>query len=286
MFTIDGERGDYPAISITGGECALSCDHCKARILQDMVSATSPEELVVKGIDLAEGGAVGCLISGGSNRDGALPWDVFAPAIRTLKEKTDLFISVHTGLLDTDSAKLLKEAGVDQALMDVVGDQETFDRIYHIDDGFWRIEETLAALSYAGIPTVPHVVVGLNYGRISGEYDALKLAIKYKPDCLVVVVFMPIAGTKMASVSPPPPEDVALVLAEARFSLPTTHISLGCARPRSEYSEKLEELAIDAGVNRMALWSEKTLKRARHHGLEIEFTKTCCSFPVEFGEEK
>jgi len=169
-----------------------------------MVSATSPEELVVKGIDLAEGGAVGCLISGGSNRDGALPWDVFAPAIRTLKEKTDLFISVHTGLLDTDSAKLLKEAGVDQALMDVVGDQETFDRIYHIDDGFWRIEETLAALSYAGIPTVPHVVVGLNYGRISGEYDALELATKYKPDCLVVVVFMPIAGTKMASVSPPP----------------------------------------------------------------------------------
>lgn len=286
MFTIDGETGRYPALSITGSHCALNCDHCGARILEDMIDVSSPEELVEKCTSLARSGAVGCLISGGSNADGSLPWNLFMPAIRRVKQETNLFISVHTGLLNRVDAQLLKDAGVDQALLDVVGDEETFTRIWHLDGVFSRVEETLSVLRDAAISTIPHIVVGLNYGRISAEYKALDLVAKYRPDCLVVVVFMPIAGTKMASVRPPPAEGVALFLANARLSLPETHVSLGCARPRDGYSEILEELAVDAGVNRMALWSERALERARHYDLEIEFTKACCSFPMEFGGEK
>lgn len=285
MFTIDGETGKYPALSITGSSCALNCDHCGARILETMIDVSSPEQLIEQCERLARNGAVGCLISGGSNADGRLPWDVFAPAIREIKDKTGLFVSVHTGLLDGEYAHMLKEAGIDQALIDVVGDQETFSKIYRIDDGFWRIEETLAALKEACIQTIPHIVVGLNYGEISGEYKALELIRRYGPACLVIVVFMPIAGTKMESVSPPAAEKVAELIAAARLSMPDTHISLGCARPRSNYSERLEELAVDAGVNRMALWSEKALNRARRYGLDIQFTKTCCSFPAEPGGE-
>lgn len=285
MFTIDGETGRYPAVSITGSSCALNCDHCGARILETMTNVSSPEQLIEECETLAKKGALGCLISGGSGADGRLPWDVFAPAIRQVKEKTGLFISVHTGLLDGERAHMLKEAGIDQALIDVVGDQDTFSKIYHIDDGFWRIEETLAALKEAGIQTIPHIVVGLNYGEISGEYKALELIRRYGPACLVIVVFMPIAGTKMETVSPPAPEEVAELIAAARLAMPDTHISLGCARPRSKYSERLEELAVDAGVNRMALWSEKALNRARRYGLDIQFTKTCCSFPAEPGGE-
>ncbi|TET80271.1 radical SAM protein [candidate division TA06 bacterium] len=286
MFTIDGKTGRYPALSITGSSCALNCDHCGARILETMINVSSPEQLIEECETLAKNGALGCLVSGGSNTDGRLPWDVFAPAIREVKEKTGLFISVHTGLLDGERAHMLKEAGIDQALIDVVGDQETFSKIYHIDDGFWRIEETLAALKDAGIETIPHIVVGLNYGEISGEYNALELVSRYGPACLVMVVFMPIAGTKMESVSPPSAEEVAELIAAARLSMPNTHISLGCARPRSKYSERLEELAVDAGVNRMALWSEKALDRARRYGLDIQFAKTCCSFPAEPGGER
>lgn len=285
MFRIDGETGRYPALSITGSSCALNCDHCGARILETMINVSSPEQLVTECETLARNGALGCLMSGGSNADGRLPWDSFAPAIRKVKERTGLFISAHTGLLDAGRAYILKEAGIDQALIDVVGDQETFSKIYHIDDGFCRIEETLAALKGAGIQTIPHIVVGLNYGRICGEYSALELVSEYEPACLVIVVFMPVAGTRMESVSPPAAEDVVELIAVARLSMPDTSISLGCARPRSDYSERLEELAIDAGVNRMALWSEKALNRAHLYGLDIQFTKTCCSFPAEAGGE-
>jgi uncharacterized radical SAM superfamily protein len=281
MFTVDGQTGKYPALSITNASCALNCDHCEARILETMIDASSPERLIEKCKRLATKGAVGCLISGGSDEDGNLPWEVFAPAIRKVKEETDLFISVHTGLLDRRNAHLLKEAGVDQALIDVIGDEETFRRIYHLEDAFWRIEETLSTLKEAGIPAIPHVVVGLNYGKVCGEYKALEMISRHDPDCLVIVVFMPIPGTKMKAVQPPPTEEVARVLATARLLLPDIHISLGCARPRSKYSWELEELAVDAGINRMALWSDRALERARYHELEIEFTKTCCAFPAQ-----
>ena len=188
MFTVDGERGRYPALSITDAHCALNCDHCEATILETMIEASSPEHLIERCTELSGKGALGCLVSGGSDADGKLPWKRFAPAIRRVKEETDLFLSVHTGLLDESDAHLLKDSGVDQALIDVVGDEETFERIYHLKDSFWKIEGTLGALKSAGIPTIPHVVVGLNYGEISGEYRALDMISKYDPECVVVVL--------------------------------------------------------------------------------------------------
>lgn len=286
MFTMEGERGRYPALSITDSRCALNCDHCEATILETMIEASSPEHMVKRCTELFEKGALGCLVSGGSDTDGKLPWKEFAPAIRRVKQETDLFLSVHTGLLDESDAHLLKDSGVDQALIDVVGDEQTFEKIYHLKDSFWRIEETLSALKSAGVPTIPHVVVGLNYGEISGEYKALDMISRYDPECIVVVVFMPLPGTRMEDVKPPVAEDVARVLATARLLMPSVHVSLGCARPRDAYSERLEELAVDAGVNRMALWSKRAIDRARHYGLEIEFTKTCCSFPDRIGGER
>jgi uncharacterized radical SAM superfamily protein len=286
MFSLDGERGRYPALSITDSDCALNCDHCEATILETMIEASSPDRLIERCRELSGKGALGCLISGGSDPEGKLPWANFAPAIERIKVETELFLSVHTGLLDENDAHLLKDAGVDQALIDVVGDEKTFKKIYHLESSFWKIEATLSALKSAGVPTIPHVVVGLDYGQISGEYKALDMISRYDPECIVVVVFMPLPGTRMEDVRPPEAEEVARILATARLLMPSVHVSLGCARPRDAYSERLEELAVDAGVNRMALWSKRAIERARHYGLSTEFTKTCCSFPDKIGGER
>ena len=82
----------------------------------------------------------------------------------------------------------------------------------------------------------------------------------------------------MASAVSPAAEQVADIIAEARIQLPQTPISLGCARQRG--NSRLEELAIDAGVNRLALPSEDALARAEAHGLVIQFQPTCCSVPI------
>ena len=36
----------FPAISITGRKCQLSCEHCKGKLLENMLSAETPQALV------------------------------------------------------------------------------------------------------------------------------------------------------------------------------------------------------------------------------------------------
>jgi len=45
MFVVDGRRGKYRAVSITGDKCDLDCGHCKGTLLRSMEHALSPDEL-------------------------------------------------------------------------------------------------------------------------------------------------------------------------------------------------------------------------------------------------
>ena len=283
MFFCNGVKGKYPGISITGNQCSLTCDHCGGMILKTMIPATSPHELLEACIELEKKGNYGVLLSGGCTRDGKLPWQKFIPAIAEIKQKTDLFISIHSGLLDYGDALALKRAGVDQALIDVIGSDETYQKVYHVPFGVVKIEKALEALQKADLPTVPHVVCGLDYGRIIGETNALEIISRFTVDQIVIVSLMNLAGTTMEKVIPPEAHDVAHIIATARALMPKTAISLGCARQRGNVL--MEILAIDAGINRMALPSEEAILRAKFHGLDICYQKTCCSVTKNFAEE-
>ena len=92
---------------------------------------------------------------------------------------------------------------------------------------------------------------------------------------LVIVSLMGISGTPVRHAKFPGAEAVADIIAQARFKMPSTLISLGCARQRG--NNRLETLAIDAGVNRLALPSDEAVVRAKSYDLEIRYQKTCCS---------
>lgn len=276
LFTLDGIRGEYPAVSITGNECALKCDHCQGKILDPMIFALTPEELVSKCLRLKEKGCQGVLISGGCDEKGRLPWGGFTEAIRTVKAQSGLYVSVHCGLVDDGEALRLKEAGVDQALIDVIGDDETYRAVYHVPFGVSMIDASLASLEKAGLACVPHVVCGLHYGRMRGERKAIDMIAKYgNVEQLVVVSLMKIPGVPASSGETLAAEEIAAFMAEARMRLPDVRMSLGCARQRGDAG--IETLAVDAGVNRMALPSDEAIGRARAYGLEIAYQRTCCS---------
>ena len=277
MFRCGDERGKYPAISITGGRCQLQCDHCNASLLQPMIHAETPEDLVRKCLMIHRRGDIGCLVTGGSDLEGRLPWDGFIDAIREVKDRTDLRISVHSGLIDPGTARRLKEAGVDQALIDVIGDDDTLREVYHLPFGTEAVEDSLGALSDAGLEIVPHIVAGLHYGQLRGEYRAIEMIAEHPPSTLVIVVLMSLRNTSMYDVQPPDPDEVARIFATARIRMPDTLISLGCARPRNEYGFQIDERAIDAGVNRIAVQSDPAIHRADAYGLEKVFRYTCCS---------
>ena len=275
MFRYDDMTGKYPAVSITGSQCALNCDHCGGKILAPMISAADPEWLVEKCHRIEEKGNLGVLISGGCDADGKLPWDKFLAALSEIKKKTRLHVSVHSGLIDQETAFRLKETGIDQALIDVIGDDKTFQDIYHVSFGISRILIALESLQKAELPTVPHVVCGLHYGKIVGEKNAVDMISRFDVEQVVIVSLMRIPGTPAWRFDAPPAEDVAEIIADARLKLPTTRISLGCARQRG--NSRLDELALDAGVNRMALPSDEVIERAKSYGLNIRYQQTCCS---------
>jgi len=174
-------------------------------------------------------------------------------------------------------AKRLKEAGVDAALIDIIGSDETIKEIYNLNITTMDYENSLKALSEAGIAFVPHVIVGLHYGRLKGELHALEVISKYKPSAVVIIAFMPIRGTEMEKVEPPKPIDIARVIATARLIFPKTPIVLGCMRPKGRHRTETDVLALKAGVNAIAFPTEEAIKFAESQGNKIFFSSFCCS---------
>ncbi|HMK36855.1 MAG TPA: radical SAM protein [Desulfomonilaceae bacterium] len=277
MFVVNGRRGGFRAVSITGSRCDLDCEHCRGLLLRTMPHAQTPEELLQFGWDAWKRGDHGMLVTGGCDREGKLPWSSFLPVLRRLKQETALKITIHAGQLDLPAARKLKEAGIDQALVDVIGDDETAREVYHLKQGTATVRKTMDALSQAGLEIIPHVLFGLHYGRELGETAAVDMLKQYPLSQYVVVVLMPARETPMADVSPPAPERVAAFLARARIELPHLRASLGCARPRGFYRRTLDVLAVRAGVNSLALPSDQGLEEAERMGLSVVFRETCCS---------
>ncbi len=269
-------RHAFPSISITGRACSLRCKHCGGKLLRTMIPAETPQKLMWVIHRIRRLGAHGCLISGGCLPDGSVPLNRFIDPIREAK-RLGLKVVVHSGLIDHETAEMLKEAGVDAVSIDIIGSDETIREIYNLEASTRDYEDSLRALSAAKMNFTPHVLVGLHYGKLKGEIKALEMISKYNPSALIVIVFFPIRGTVMENVKPPPPEDTIRILVEARFMMPDTPIVLGCARPKGRHRIEMDALAVEAGVNGIAFPEVSAVKKASDIGLRFSFSPLCCS---------
>jgi len=267
----------FQSISITGNKCGLGCKHCGGRVLRTMIPATTPDELLSVCRRLAAQGCKGCLISGGCLVDGSMPLEEFVPMISRIKHELGFKVIVHTGVIRKEIAEELAKARVDMALIDILGSNETIAEVYRLNVTTTDYDSSLTALETSGIPFVPHVIVGLHYGRLLGEFDALRMISKHNPSGLVVIALIPLRRTPMEGIDPPKPDDIARVLAEARLKLPKTPVALGCMRPSGKHRVDTDMLAVEAGVNAIAFPEDKAVERARTLGLEMHFHAACCA---------
>jgi uncharacterized radical SAM superfamily protein len=267
----------FPSISVTGSSCALKCKHCDGKVLNTMFPAVTPKELFNLCVKLKNEGAIGCLISGGCLPDGSVPLNNFVDAIAKIKRELGLTIAAHTGVVDLSTTRRLKEAGVDAALIDIIGSDETIQEIYQLKVSVEDFDRSLRALQESEIPFVPHVLVGLHYGKLKGELRALEMISKYSPSAIIIIAFMRIRGTPMEKVDPPEPEDIVRVLVTARLMMPQIPVVLGCMRPKGERRRRIDTLAVKAGVNAIAFPAEEAIQLAESMGLEITFSSLCCS---------
>jgi len=276
-------KASFPAFSITGGACALNCDHCQAKILEPMIPATSPAELDRKVRDLVLLKDLrGFLLSGGSNRRNEVPYDRYYPTLEKLKRDfPHLRIAVHSALLDESRARLMQDSGVDVAMMDVIGAQETIRDVYHLDRTVADFEATLAALSATSMDVVPHIVIGLHYGRLLGEHNALDIISRYKVAALILVVVTPIYAPADRPFATTSTDDVVQVLVAARQRINHAPVQLGCVRPAGRHKLITDAYAVMAGFDGIAYPAEGIVALARAIGRPVEQEHACCSIALD-----
>ena len=270
----------FASVSLTGRHCDLQCEHCRGRLLTGMVPAPTPEALLSLGQRLIDRGCEGVLISGGANTGGAVPLGAHLRAMAHLKS-LGLRVIVHTGLLDKETAEGLKASGVDQVLFDVVGDERTIREVLHLDRTPADFAATLALLRRLGLPVAPHVVIGLHFGQVLGELNALDIIHDVGAEVIVLVVLRPLPRTPMAGLRPVAAETVARLAAVARILNPTTPLTLGCARPAGPAKVAMERGAVQAGVNVVAYPDPATVQLADDLGLHTSFVESCCTLALD-----
>jgi len=274
-------KNSFPAFSITAGACALMCDHCEAKILEPMIPATNPEMLEQKVRQLIATQALqGFLLSGGSNKRNEIPYPRYYPVIEKLKHDFPfLKIAIHSALVDEAGAKSMAAAGVDTAMLDIIGAQETIRDVYHLDRPVADFEATLAALCATDMEVTPHIVIGLHYGRIVGETNALDIVARHPVQALVLVVIMPFYA-RVGSFETPEPSAVGHLFAEARRRLPEQQVLLGCARPPGMHKRVTDTYAIMAGLDGIAFPADGAVAVAQAIGRPFHQEHACCAIKL------
>ncbi len=274
-------KNSFPAFSVTAGACALDCDHCKAKILEPMIPATSPQMLDRKVRDLVTlQDLQGFLLSGGSNRRNEIKYERYYPVVEKLKRDfPHLKIAIHSALIDHARAKTMELAGVDTAMMDVIGARETIREVYHLDRPVDDFEESLAALTATRMEIVPHIVIGLHYGRILGEANALDIVSRHPVHSLVLVVIMPFYAAPGTFVTPDT-ADVGRIFLEARRRIATREVLLGCARPAGMHKRVTDAYAVMAGLDGIAFPADGAVAVAEMIGRPALQQHACCSMKV------
>ncbi len=268
----------FVSISLTGAECALACDHCNMSILKSM--APLPRfggSLFEMCSQLARQGAGGVLISGGSNKKGRVPLLKHIPDLIRIRCELDLLIRVHPGIPDEETVAGLAEVGIDGAMMDIIGDNDTIRDVYHLTETTTEdYEQALSLLEQYQVPSIPHIILGLHYGQMRGEQKALEIIARHHHRAVVLVILMPLSGTLMVHVTPPPVEEITRFFAHARLTLPESPVMLGCARPIGQSKFQTDRAAVDTGLNGIAYPAEGIITYARQRGLQAKLINACC----------
>jgi uncharacterized radical SAM superfamily protein len=280
-------KNSFPAFSITAAACGLNCDHCQKKILEPMIPATRPEILDQKVRRMIETeGLNGFLLSGGSNKRNEINYGRYLPVVERLKQDyPQLKVAIHSALLDEQRAKAMEAAGVDTVMMDVIGAQETINEVYNLDRGVDDFEATLAALCSTSMEVTPHIVIGLHYGHILGEANALDMVSRYPVTALVLVVIMPFYARPGTFITPDT-SDVGRIFGEARARLPEQQVLLGCARPPGMHKRVTDAYAIMAGLDGIAFPADGAVSVAHTIGRPFTQAHSCCSIKLGSGNNR
>ncbi len=236
-----------------------------------MTSASAPESLYEIALKAEKDGSLGMLISGGSDRTGKVPIFNYLDIIEKIKKNTDLTLNLHTGLIDEEDVKSLKNLDIDVISFDVVGSETAVRNVYGLDLEQNYFDRILGAFEDAGLNVVPHVTAGLDSGEDSGEERALNIIARHPPKMVVVNSLIPHPGQVLEE------HRLVPVLKLAGQVLPAeTKLGIGCMRPRDV--EIPIGMLQKSRISSIAMPSHNFQRQLDEHGLEYLEKNGCCAF--------
>lgn len=264
-------------VSVTGSACSLSCDHCQTKVLDGMAGIGPGEDLFTVAERMHAKGSQGLLVSGGSTRTGGVPLLPHLPHIPRIREELGMKVIVHSGVVGPRLADGLAEAGVDGVMLDIIGSEDTIREVYHLDLTPADFEQSLKVLSDNALRIIPHIVLGLHYGTFRGEHHALEMITRHRVSTLILVVLVPLVGTPMAHLPPPPTDEVVEFFGLTRDAVPDLPVNLGCARPMGEAKQVMDVAAVDLGLDGIAYPADGVIRYAEQRGRSARLHEYCCS---------
>ncbi|PMQ01544.1 MAG: radical SAM protein [Dictyoglomus sp. NZ13-RE01] len=251
-------------ISTSGEYCSLQCDHCKGHFLKFMHSPSNNyNNQKYKSV----------LISGGFDSEGKLI-NIPVDYIKKLKER-GFRINAHLGLVDEKDIEKLKGL-IDEVSFDIVLSNDVIHNIFHLNKDKEDYKKAFELL-IDNFSVSPHIIIGINNGIIDDEYEIVDYLQNFTIKKLIFIVFTPIKGTPMEKVSPPSLESIDQFLGFAREKLKNTEFYMGCVRPKGEYREKLDLLAIKYGFKVIVKPHPNTLELLKREDKIESYFEECCA---------
>ncbi|UMZ73971.1 hypothetical protein [Natranaerofaba carboxydovora] len=261
------------AVSLTGSKCELNCPHCEGHYLKNMKPLDKDKTNNID-INYIIGNYESCLISGGSDKNGKVPFYENEKLIKDLSNK-NIKTNLHPGLVSEAEAK--KVSLVDVCSVDFIVDEDIIKNLYGLEKTKQDFLDSYNLLSKYAKVIVPHIIIGLPGGEARMEEKSLNVLKNLRADAITFIVFTPTKDTSYQNCDPPDLSYVGEVISLTRIKFPQHPIFLGCMRPGGKYREELDKIAFWAGVNKIVSPTPAIRNLAVEEGFEINWEKECCS---------
>ena len=167
----------------------------------------------------------------------------------------------------------------DAALINAISSAKVLKEVYHLKGAEPSdYLKSISNLIKASVPVCPHIIAGLENGKIKSEKEIIKKLSELGVKHFVFAALKKISKDLDFTASIFRPEAFIDLIAYTAKINPASIRSIGCARPPFLRNAAIELEMIKAGANILSFPAEETLKFYSENHLEHAFIQTCCAY--------
>jgi len=237
--------------SIKTGACPEDCAYCPQAARYDTGLKVEPlkeKARVLEGAREAKANGSTRYCMGASWRE-VRDGEAFEQVLEIVAEvaKLEMEVCVTLGMVGVENARRLKAAGATVYNHNIDSSRDFYETIISTRTFDDRLN-TIRAVREAGLEVCTGGIVGMGE-KIDDRIHFLHelTLMDPPPESIPINQLVPVAGTPLAGIEPPPPMEFIRMIATARILFPKSRIRLSAGR--TQMSDELQAMAFFAGAN-------------------------------------